>query len=77
MKAERSLFPVTKKWGTQKGFMPKSPTGSCSILVLVVDLINDLFFQRLPWYGPAFYSQRIVIFSFAFIKCSRFCLLMA
>ena len=38
---------------------------------------GPVFFQRLPWCGSAFYSQRIAIFSFAFIKCSRFHLFMA
>lgn len=41
------------------------------------DLIKDPFFQNLPWCGSAFYSKRIAIFSFAFIKCSRFHLSMA
>ena len=46
MEAEWSLFPVTEKWGTQKGFVPRSPTGSCSVLVLVADLTKDLFFSE-------------------------------
>ena len=28
---ERSLFPVSKKQGTQKGFVPGNPTESCSV----------------------------------------------
>ena len=31
MEAEWSQFLTNKKWGTQKGFVPRSPTGSCLV----------------------------------------------
>ena len=38
MKAEQRLFPVIIKWGTQEGFVPRSPTGPCLVSQAVLVL---------------------------------------